>query len=275
MANIGGQAVIEGVLMRHENKVSIAIRKNKTIISKQKKINKKNFIARLFFIRGIVNMWEMLNLGLNALIWSADQQAPKNEKLSKTETTLTLLFSFLVAIIFFVAIPVIITNLIYKENNFLFNLIDGIVRILIFIFYIFLISKMKDIQRVFQYHGAEHKAVNCYESGLDLTIKNISQCSRIHTRCGTNFLTIVLLISILIFSLITSQHWYYKILLRIILIPVIIGISYEFLKLADKYKSNIIFNFLNKPGIFIQKITTQEPDKKQIEVAVYALKKVL
>jgi uncharacterized protein YqhQ len=217
----------------------------------------------------------MLNIGLEALTWSADQQADKKEKISKTEITITLTLSFLFAILIFVIAPFYLTKVIYNQNNILFNLIDGLIRIIIFIGYILLISLMKDIKRVFQYHGAEHKVVNCYEAKKELTLKNVKKFSTLHSRCGTSFLIIVLIISILIFSLITSNLWYYKIGLRILLIPVIIGVSYEILKLADRFKDNIILNILNKPGLWIQKITTKEPDDKQIEVAIYSLKKVI
>jgi uncharacterized protein YqhQ len=275
MESIGGQAVIEGVLMRCGNKVNISVRKKNKIVSKIKILKNKNRFLKLFFIRGITNLFEMLNIGLEALTWSADQQADKKEKISKTEITITLTLSFLFAILIFVIAPFYLTKVIYNQNNILFNLIDGLIRIIIFIGYILLISLMKDIKRVFQYHGAEHKVVNCYEAKKELTLKNVKKFSTLHSRCGTSFLIIVLIISILIFSLITSNLWYYKIGLRILLIPVIIGVSYEILKLADRFKDNIILNILNKPGLWIQKITTKEPDDKQIEVAIYSLKKVI
>jgi uncharacterized protein YqhQ len=186
-----------------------------------------------------------------------------------------LVFSFIFAILIFVIAPFYLTKLFYSSNNWIFNLIDGILRVLIFIVYILAISLMKDILRVFQYHGAEHKVVNCYEAGKDLTVKNAKKFTTLHSRCGTSFLIIVLAISIIVFSFITRPEWYYKIGFRIILIPVIIGISYEILRLADRFKNNLFFNFLNKPGLWIQKITTKEPDEKQLEVAIHSLKKVL
>ena len=163
----------------------------------------------------------------------------------------------------------------HNNTGILFDIIDGIIRVIIFILYLLAISLMKDIKRVFQYHGAEHKTVNCYEAEKELTVKNIKKFPTLHPRCGTSFLIIVLIISIIVFSFITSPKWYYKLFFRILLIPIIAGISYEILKLADKLKKYWFFNMINKPGLWIQKITTREPDKQQIEVAIHSLKKVL
>lgn len=275
MENVGGQAVIEGVLMRHNNKVNTSIRKGSRIISKRRILKNKNKFLKIFFIRGITNLVEMLQVGLESLIWSADQQADKHEKISKTEITFTLILSFVFAILIFVVAPFYLAKAFYNDNNIVFNLIDGVIRVIIFVLYIILISLMKDIKRVFQYHGAEHKTVNCYEAGKELTLNNVKKFSTQHSRCGTSFIIIVLIISIIVFSIITSTRWYYKIGLRIVLIPVIVSISYELLKLSDRLKNNGFFNILNKPGLWIQKITTKEPDNKQLKVAIHSLKKVL
>ena len=273
--HVGGQAVIEGVMMRCGNKVNTSVRKGNQIISKRKNLRKKNKILKLFLIRGIVNLYEMLKIGMWSLIWSADQQTEKDEKISKKEIAFSLSFAFLFAIFLFVAVPLYLTKIMYKEHGIIFNIIDGIIRIIIFFIYIYAISFMKDIRRVFQYHGAEHKAVNCYEAKKKLTVENIKKFSTFHPRCGTSFIIIVLIISIIVFSFITSQKWFYKFTFRILLLPVIIGLSYEILKLADLLKDNLLFNIINKPGLWIQKITTKEPDKKQIEVAINSLKKVI
>jgi uncharacterized protein YqhQ len=275
MKTVGGLAVIEGVMMRCENKINTSVRKNNKIISKKKILKKKNKFLKLFFIRGVVNMYEMLKIGMETLTWSADQQAEKNEKISKTEIIFSLLLSVLFAVLIFIVAPFYLTKLISQSQGMLFNIIDGVIRVIIFIIYILAISLMKDIKRVFQYHGAEHKTVHCYESGKKLTYENVKKFPTLHSRCGSSFLIIVLVISILVFSFIISPKWYYKLGFRILLIPVIIGISYEVLRLADKFKDNFFFNLLNKPGLWIQKITTKEPDKKQIEVAIYSLKKVI
>jgi len=275
MKNVGGLAVIEGVMMRCENKINTSVRKGNKIISKKKILKKKNKFLKLFFIRGIVNMYEMLKIGMETLTWSADQQAEKHEKISKTEIIFSLLLSVLFAVLIFIVAPFYLTKLISQNQGIIFNIIDGVIRVIIFIIYILAISLMKDIKRVFQYHGAEHKTVHCYEAGKKLIYENVKKFPTLHPRCGSSFLIIVLVISIMVFSFIVSPRWYYKLGFRILLIPVIIGISYEVLKLADKFKNNYFFNLLNKPGLWIQKITTKQPDKKQIEVAIYSLKKVI
>lgn len=275
MEKAGGQAVIEGVMMRCKNKINTSVRKGSKIISKKTILKQKNRFWKLFLIRGIFNMYEMLKTGIESLIWSAEQQSGEDEKLSKTEVSVTLLISFLFAILLFIAFPFYITRFFYDKTGILFNIIDGVIRILVFFVYLITISSMKDIKRLFQYHGAEHKVVHCYESGKSLTLENAKKFSTFHPRCGTSFLVIVFIISIIVFSCITSSKWYYKLGLRILLIPVIIGISYEILKLADKFKDNWFFRFINKPGLWIQKITTKEPTKSQIEVAIDSLKKVI
>jgi uncharacterized protein YqhQ len=275
MKLVGGQAVIEGVMMRCNDKINTSVRKGKKIISKKNTLKKKNKFLKIFFIRGIINMYEMLKIGMETLTWSADQQAEKNEKISRLEIIFSLILSVLFAILIFIVAPFYLTKLISKNQGILFNIVDGIIRVLIFIIYILSISLMKDIKRVFQYHGAEHKVVHCYESGKKLTYENVKKFTTLHSRCGSSFLIIVLVISIIVFSFIVSPKWYYKLVFRILLIPIIIGISYEVLKLADKFKDNFFFNILNKPGLWIQKITTKEPDKQQIEVAIHSLKKVL
>lgn len=275
MNHAGGQAVIEGVMMRYENKVNTSVRKGKKIISKKMHLKKKNKILKIFFIRGIVNLFEMMKIGMASLIWSADQQAEKDEKISKTEIGFSIAMAFVFAVLLFIVAPFYLAKLAYKESGIIFNTIDGIVRVIIFVIYIWAISLMKDIKTIFQYHGAEHKTVHCYEAGKKLTLENVKKFPTAHPRCGTSFLIIVLIISIIVFSFITSEKWYYKLGFRVLLIPVIIGISYEILKLADKFKDNKIFSIINKPGLWIQKITTKEPNKSQLEVAIHSLKKVI
>jgi len=273
--NVGGQAVIEGIMMRSSNKIATAVRlKNGKIKVKKEKMLKRHGIWKKPFFRGAITLWDTLYFGVKSLIWSANEQLEKHEKITKKEIVYTLLISFGFAILIFIALPFFLTQLTTTEG-FLFNLIDGVIRVVIFFIYLWLISLMSDVKLLFKYHGAEHKAVHCYEAKKKLTYENIKKYSTLHARCGTAFIFIVLFISIVVFSLVISNHWYIKLGSRIVLIPVIASISYEILKLSDKFKGNLFFRALGKPGLWMQKITTKEPTKKQIEVAVKALNSVL
>ena len=293
--NIGGQAVIEGVMIRSPNYNVIAVRKGKNIITKKEKIKQRKGFYKLPVIRGFFNLIDMLVIGMQSLMWSAEQQLDtgKEEKISKWETTLTILFSIVIAVLLFMALPYFLTLIVgFKEETqpLFFNLIDGIIRIGIFLLYIYLISLMKDVKVLFQYHGAEHKAVHCYEKGEKLDVKNMKKYSTLHPRCGTAFIMIVLVVSILVFSILTpillhlfpslvSMHVFPRkvilFLIRISLLPLIAGLSYEFLKFSAKYEKNSIMKIFVWPGLLMQKITTKEPNKKQMEVAVEAVKKIL
>ncbi len=273
---VGGQAVIEGVLMKTKNKYAIAVRlPNKKIKVKTQKIKKLPKILTLPFLRGITTLIQLLIIGLKALTWSANQQAEEeDEKISPLAMAGTLLLSFLFVIVFFIGLPFFLTKL-FPIKNIFFTAVEGLLRILIFVGYVLIISLMKDVRRVFQYHGAEHMVVNAFEAGKKLTLKNIKKFTTKHPRCGTSFIFIVLIISIIVFSFIYSPHWYYKILWRILLIPVIAGISFEILKLAGKFKNNWLMKIISAPGLWIQSITTRKPTDKMIGVAVAALEKVL
>lgn len=291
--NVGGQAVIEGVMIRGISKYVIAVRKKSKIVSKSGRIKKKSPFFRLPFIRGFVNLAEMLVIGIKALMWSAEQAAPKEEKIGKNEFAFTFLVSIGFVILFFIALPYFLTNLLgfYEEKKpILFNLVDGIIRILLFLAYMAAISFMKDVKTLFQYHGAEHKAIHCYEKGKKLNVSNVRKFTTLHPRCGTSFLLIVFIVSIFVFSVLPSlmmayypgflemNAWIRKGILfpvRILLIPFIAGISYEILKISDKYQKNTLFSSISMPGLWLQKITTKEPTSKQIEVAIYSLKKLL
>ncbi|MBI2671778.1 DUF1385 domain-containing protein [Candidatus Woesearchaeota archaeon] len=276
MEAIGGQALIEGVLMRNKNLIGIAVRKpDGKIKTKTEKLNFLNRLKKIIFIRGIIVLVETLYVGTKALIYSANEAGnEKEEKINKKEVFLSLFLSVIFALGFFVFLPLYLTKLIVS-SGILFNIIDGFIRIFIFVLYIIIISFMKDIKRVFQYHGAEHMAVHCYENKDKLNIENCRKYSTVHPRCGTNFLFIVLILSILIFSLITSRSFLIKIFSRIVLIPVIASVSYEFLKLGAKFKNNLFLRILTKPGLLLQKVTTRNPEKDQIEVAISALKLVV
>lgn len=294
--NIGGQAVIEGVMIKSEDNYAVSVRKKNKIITKKEKIRKRTSkLTKKPFIRGIVNLIDMLFIGVKTLIWSAEQQEDENsdEKISKKEIFFVITISFAFAIIFFVALPYFLTILLgYHEETkpILFNLIDGIIRISLFLIYIFAISFMKDVKTLFQNHGAEHKAVNCYEAGKELTMKNVRKFTTIHRRCGTSFVMIVLVISILIFSVLPAIVQYLVpsfldlnivirkvvlFILRLSMIPIIAGVSYEILKLSDKKPNNFILKILSEPGRWLQKVTTREPTTKQLEVAITAVKEIL
>jgi uncharacterized protein YqhQ len=293
---IGGQAVIEGVMILSPTKYAVSVRKsNKSIKTKVTKIRKANAKWKHFpFVRGTINLVRMLSIGMKALAWSANEIAEKDEeKISKKELTLTIIVSIIFAIGIFVFIPYVLTEWIgFKEveKPFLFNLVDGLIRIAFFIIYIWAISFLDDIKKMFQYHGAEHMAIHCYEHKKELTIKNVSTFTTLHPRCGTAFILIVLIVAIVVFSIIPSLmlwlfpgfavlgFWIKKLILfvvRLLFIPVVAGVSYEILKASDKYKGNFLLRTFSMPGLWLQKITTQPPNKAQIEVAIASLKAAL
>lgn len=293
---IGGQAVMEGVMILSPSCYAVSVRKpSKSIKTKVTRLKKANVKwKQLPFIRGSINLVRMLSIGMKALAWSANEIAEKEEeKISKKEMTLTIVASLFLAIGMFVLIPYILTEWIgfrEVEKPFLFNVIDGIIRIAFFVIYIWAISFMDDIKRMFQYHGAEHMAIHCYEHKQDLTVKNVSRFTTLHPRCGTAFILIVLIVAILVFSIIPSLvlwlfpgfamlgFWAKKVILfmiRLSFLPIVAGVSYELLKASDKYKGNIILKAFSMPGLWLQKITTQPPKKDQIEVAIASVKAAL
>lgn len=286
--NIGGQAVIEGVMMRAPNKFVIAVRQpDGTIAVKRDDIKlDSNKILKKPIIRGLIGLYDALVLGIKALNFSAEKAMPeefeKNGKTSKMETFFSIFLGIALGILLFLYLPLQITELSKKlfpivEHSFLvFNLVDGVLRIIFFVIYLLIISQMKDIKRVFSYHGAEHKCIYAYEAGKELTVENARCMSRFHPRCGTSFLLIVLIVSIFVFSLIPKDsHFLIKFGSRIIFMPLIAGISYEILKLSGKHASNVIVKFLIAPGLWLQKITTREPDDAMLEVAMVSIKEAL
>ncbi len=272
--NIGGQAVIEGVMMRNKERFAVAVRlPNGKIKVKRERSSTFPKFFDVVFIRGIVGLGYMLVDGIKALIWSSNQQLGKEEKMTTKELVLTIVFSFAAAILFFVVLPFFLARFIQPEG-FWFNVLDGIFRAAIVIGYMVAISFMKDVRRLFQYHGAEHKTIYCYESGKELTVNNAKRFTRFHPRCGTSFLFLVLLLSIIIFSFIEGSLWI-KFLGRIALLPVIAGIGYEFIKLSNTYYQNAVVRAIIAPGLWLQRITTNEPNARQLEVAIAALKAVV
>jgi uncharacterized protein YqhQ len=295
LLHFGGQAVIEGVMMKSPNYISIAVRKPDKKISiktdKYKSLAKRCSLFKIPFIRGVGSLFEMLTIGIKALTYSANQALEEEEeKLSGFALFLTILLSMVFGIGLFVVVPYILTVLLgiqEESQSILFNLVDGIIKMAIFVLYIYVISLMKDIHRIFQYHGAEHKAVNCHEAGEKLTIKNAKKFSRLHPRCGTSFLLLVIFIGIIIFSLIplvleiilpsfSQIGWWSQrgILLfsRLLFLLPVAGISYEVLKLAGAYRDSLIMKTIVFPGLCIQRLTTKEPTNKQLEVGITSLK---
>lgn len=285
---IGGQAVIEGVMMRDKERYAVAVRlPNGKIRVKTEKSKFPKFFD-FFFIRGIVGLAYMLKDGISALQWSSNQQLGEEEKISKKEMVGTILVSLLVAVLFFIGVPFFTAKLLQTEG-ILFNLVDGLVRVLIFLGYLGILSRMKDVQTLFQYHGAEHKTIYCYEANnievnketttnkttpQKFSIKNIQQFPKEHHRCGTAFIFLVLIISILVFSLLMGP-WWVKLGGRLLLLPVIAGIGYEIIKFGDRFPRSLFTRILLAPGLWLQKITTKEPSDKQVEVAVKALEGVV
>ncbi|MCR1935600.1 DUF1385 domain-containing protein [Clostridium tepidum] len=290
--NVGGQAVLEGVMMRGKNGIATAVRKTngEIVVNKEdyNPYNKKNFFFSMPIIRGFVSLIESLFIGIKTLNYSAsffedEVEESKFDKWfnrvfkDKADSILigiTLLISFIISAVVFFIFPTFVANFfkkIYIQSALLLNIIEGIIRITIFLLYILLISNMEDIKRVFQYHGAEHKAIFCYENDIDLIPENAMKFARFHPRCGTNFLFLVMIVSILLFSLTGWNNIWQRILYRITLLPVVSGITYEIIKWLGK--SNHKFaKIIAYPGIMLQKLTTKEPDLQQLEVAIMALK---
>jgi len=279
--NYGGQAIIEGVMMRSPSEYAIAVRKpDNEIILKTGQL--KSLSNRIKFLkwpifRGIINLIESLTLGLKALTYSAEQATGEEDKISKVEMFFTILIALVLFILFFIALPSTIARYLdkYLSSLIVYNLFEGTLRIGIFIFYLYFISKIKDIKRVFEYHGAEHKVIYTYEAGEELNVDNVKKYSTLHPRCGTSFIFIVLILSILVFSLLGKQTLLLRIAYRVAIIPLIAGLSYEILKLSAKNMDKIFIKWVVMPGLWFQKLTTKEPDAAQIEVAIKALKGVL
>ncbi len=272
---IGGQAVIDGVMMKYRDNIAVAVRKhNGKIIVKKEKLKFKESTIPL--IRGIYNLFIMLYIGYKSLGYSGNINLKKEEKFTFKEFFITFLFAFVFAILLFKFIPLFIANFFLKQfnlNNFYFNLIDGFFKIGLFVLYVYLMSLNKDIRTVFQYHGAEHKVVNAYESNVELTVKNVQKFTTIHKRCGTTFVFLVLFVSIIIYMFIPKDYSFLiKLLLRILLLPIIASLSYEILRLGARYN---FLRILITPGMLIQRITTKEPNDKQVQVAIASVKAVI
>lgn len=293
-SGIGGQAVIEGIMMKNGEQYAVAVRKPDHTIEVKKEIYKgiasKCRLFRLPFIRGIFSFIDSMVLGMSTLTYSSSFFEEEEEEPSALEKKLSAMFgdhlekiimgvtvavSIILAIAIFMVLPVFLVNLLKPliGNGWFTGLLEGIVRLAIFIAYVTLISRMEDIRRVYMYHGAEHKCINCIEHGLELTVNNVEKSSKQHKRCGTSFMLFVMLISILFFMVIRVDTLWLRVVSRVVLVPVIAGISYEVLRLAGN-SDNIIINLLSRPGLWLQNLTTKEPDCDMIEVAIRAVEEV-
>ncbi|MDY3275649.1 MAG: DUF1385 domain-containing protein [Agathobacter sp.] len=301
-SGVGGQAVMEGVMMKNREAYAVAVRKpDQTIETKVSEYNgtiKNKRIRKLPIIRGVINFVESLYLGMSTLMFSAsffedeEEEAAKKkresmtkeerkaleEKEKKQEKALmggTVAFSIILALAIFFALPYFLSGFFRKviDSETLIALLEGVIRLVIFVAYIAIISLTPDIKRTFMYHGAEHKCINCIEHGLELNVENVRASSKQHKRCGTSFLLIVMLISIAFFMFIRVDSGVLRLLLRLLLIPVIAGVSYEFIRLAGRY-DNWFVNLLSQPGLWMQRLTTKEPSDDMIEVGIAAVNAV-
>ena len=282
--SIGGQAVIEGVMMRSPSYIATAVRKpSGEIVYKRTAISKKKgALEKMPFIRGAVMLFDALTTGIKELTFSANQSEDKEEEqITQKEAVLTTVMSLGLGIGLFVIIPSLIGGFLFSDNKFHANLLEAVLRLVFFVLYIWLISFSKEVKRVYEYHGAEHKSIYAYENGLELTPDNAKKFTTLHPRCGTSFLLIVMLIAIIVFSTIDFLFptpstivgkLALKVGLRVILMPLIAGISYEIQRYSSKHLDNIFIKLLAMPGLCLQKITTKEPDMKQLEVAIVAIK---
>jgi len=291
--NVGGQAVIEGVLMRAPRALAIAVRRpcGEIVVKKEQVVplSERFPLLKLPIIRGAVALFQSLYIGISALNFSANEAMTEEEKakeggdgeLSSWAMAGTMAIAFGFGIGLFFVLPLYATKIltqlsVISDNNIVFNLVDGVIRVVVFLIYIWTIAHMKDIQRVFQYHGAEHKTIFAFEAGEELTVDNVRKYPRLHPRCGTSFLLIVMLVSIAVFSLIPKLWpFYLKAASRIVLLPLIAGISYEFLKWSAKNDCNPLVKLLITPGLMLQKLTTGEPDDAQLEVAIRSMNEAL
>ena len=285
--SIGGQAVIEGIMMKNNDKYAIAVRKpDKEIevkIEKYKPAGEKCKLFKIPIVRGVFNFVESLVIGVKTLMYSAefydeeeDVEKKKEESSDGLFMFLTVAFSIVLAVGLFMLLPAFLASLLdgVIKNHFVLGLVEGVLRLIIFLLYVVLISRMEDIKRTFMYHGAEHKCINCLEAGDDLTVENIMKHTRFHKRCGTSFLFIVMIVSILVFMCIRTDTVWLRLLYRVLLVPLVAGISYEFIKFAGKY-DNAVANILSKPGLWVQRLTTKEPTEDMVEVAIKAVEGVL
>ncbi|HJA81419.1 MAG TPA: DUF1385 domain-containing protein [Candidatus Mediterraneibacter intestinipullorum] len=290
-SNIGGQAVLEGIMMRNGGKYSVAVRKSDGEIvvdvhDYRSAIPWKTPL-KIPFIRGIFNFVDSLVLGMRTLMYSASffeeeggeeltgEEAAKQEKQDKIFMGVTMAISVIVAVAIFMVLPYFLSSFVEKHTSSraAMTIFEGVIRVVIFLLYIFLISRTKDIRRTFMYHGAEHKCINCIEHGLELNVENVRKSSKQHKRCGTSFLFFVMIVSVIFCFFITADSQVLRVVIRIALLPLIAGVSYEIIRLAGN-SDNFLINLLSRPGMWVQNMTTKEPDDSMIEVAIRAVEEV-
>lgn len=316
--NIGGQAILEGVMMKGPDRYAIAVRKpDREIaveINRYKSFGEKHKVCRIPIVRGVVNFIESMYIGIKTLMQSAayfddeeessagvgkkDKQQLSKKQIERAEKKAekerkqrekekeqandtgyligTLVLSILIAVGIFMLLPAYLATFLEKitDSSLLINLFEGILRLVIFLLYVILISQMNDIKRTFMYHGAEHKTINCLEAGDELTPENVKKHTRYHKRCGTSFLFVVMFVSIILFMFIRTDVMWLRLLSRLLLVPVVAGISYEFIRFAGRSESKLA-NWLSVPGLWIQRLTTKEPDLDMIEVAIKSVEGVI
>ena len=281
--SIGGQAVIEGVMMRGTECLATAVRRpsGEIVYKKTKIIGKNSSFAKKPFIRGVLMLFESLVIGVKELTFSANQAGEDDEKLSDKEAVFTTIFSLALGIGIFIVLPSIVGSFFFPANRMYANLTEAILRLIIFIGYIWGISFSKEVGRVFEYHGAEHKSIYTYENGLELTPENAKKFTTLHPRCGTSFLFIVMFTAIIVFSVIDFMlpiptnlftKFLLKVVVRILLMPVIASLAYELQKYSSCHLNNPLIKLISLPGLALQKITTREPDLDELEVAMVAIK---
>lgn len=303
--SIGGQAIIEGVMMRGPHKTAMAVRKSDgeiIIETNDNKAKNRNRLWKLPIIRGCVNFIDSLVIGMKALMFSADQIDIEDEEESESKFDkwledkfgdkikdiviyVSIALSLVLSVAMFILLPTVVTRGIewilgftpfsaFAGTKLFTSVTEGILKLAIFIGYLALVSQMKDIKRVFEYHGAEHKTIACYEHGEELTVENVRKHIRFHPRCGTSFLLFVMIVSIILFAVLPKTGVFLRMLMRLLLLPVVAGISYELIKWAGR-SENACVQLLSKPGLWLQKLTTREPDDSQIEVAIQSMKAVI
>ena len=291
-SNIGGQAVLEGIMMKNGDRYAVGVRRPDQEIEVRVQEHKSfvpGAIRKIPFIRGVFNFIDSLILGMKSLMFSAEfiedeeeeareltaDEAAREEKKESLVMSIVLVFSILLAVGIFMVLPYFLSGLLKRfiMSRSVLTVLEGLIRVLIFLGYITLVSRMKDIQRTFMYHGAEHKCINCIEHGLDLNVENVRASSRQHKRCGTSFLFFVMIVSIIFCFFITAESQVMRVLLRIALMPLIAGVSYEIIRLAGN-SDNPVVNLLSQPGLWVQNMTTKEPDDSMIEVAIQAVEAV-
>ena len=287
--SIGGSALIEGVMMKGPEITAMAIRKpdGEIVLESWNNEGSRPWYKKTPLVRGMFNFFDSMKSSYKCLMRSAQIAGLEEEEPSKFELWLmnklgdkfgaalgfvAMILGMLIAVAMFMILPTLIIGLLRPviSSGWMLSLIEATIKILIFVLYIFFISRMEEIRRVFQYHGAEHKTIACYEAGQPLTVEQVKQHSRFHPRCGTSFLLIVLIVSVLVFSMVTWNNLLMRIVLKLICLPLVVGIAYEIIKLAGRY-DNIITRIISAPGLWLQRMTTQEPDESQIECAIASM----